>query len=209
MDRHKPGFGPEFLLTSLAWASGWQVREWTLSGNCRTEVEFGSAPLPFDLRRHRQEPRDQTDSANSPFHSHPYHRRGRQIPRLRRGRESASDRWAHGLRGRPGVAQPFRCRDQFQVAASRRDSTEARGMRKYSSLRWKLTALIAGGSVVAAVIAAAGFSWVDLNRFWQSANLHVIAIAHIVADQAEPAITLGDRKAAGEILGSLRADSLL
>ena len=82
-------------------------------------------------------------------------------------------------------------------------------MRKYSSLRWKLTALIAGGSVVAAVIAAAGFSWFDLNRFWQSTNLHVIAIANIVADQAEPAITLGDRKAAGEILGSLRADSLL
>jgi signal transduction histidine kinase/AmiR/NasT family two-component response regulator len=82
-------------------------------------------------------------------------------------------------------------------------------MRKYSSLRWKLTALIAGGSVVAAVIAAAGFSWFDLSRFWQSTNAHVIAIANIVADQAEPAITLSDRKAAGEILGSLRADSLL
>ena len=82
-------------------------------------------------------------------------------------------------------------------------------MRKYSSLRWRLIALIAGGSVVASVIAAAGFSWFDLKRFWQSTNAHVIAIANIVADQAEPAITLGDRKAAGEILGSLRADSLL
>jgi signal transduction histidine kinase len=82
-------------------------------------------------------------------------------------------------------------------------------MRKYSSLRWKLTSLIAGGSVVASVIAAAGFSWFDVQRFWQSTNAHVVAIANIVADQAEPAITLGDRKAAAEILGSLRADGLL
>ncbi|HLK62091.1 MAG TPA: ATP-binding protein [Bryobacteraceae bacterium] len=82
-------------------------------------------------------------------------------------------------------------------------------MRRYSSLRWKLTALIVGGSVVAAVIAAAGFTWFDLNRFWQSTTVHVIAIANIVADQAAPAITLGDRKAAAEILGSLRADSAL
>jgi len=82
-------------------------------------------------------------------------------------------------------------------------------MREYSSLRWRLITLIAGGSVVAAVIAAAGFSWFDLKRFWQSTNAHVIAIANIVADQSGPAVTLGDRKAAGEILGSLRTDDLL
>jgi signal transduction histidine kinase/CheY-like chemotaxis protein len=82
-------------------------------------------------------------------------------------------------------------------------------MTRYLSLRWKLTGLIAGGSVVAAVIAAAGFTWFDLNRFWASSNAQVTAIGNIVADQAAPAIMLGDRKAATEILGSLRGDSLV
>ena len=82
-------------------------------------------------------------------------------------------------------------------------------MRRYSSLRWKLIVLIASGSVVAAVIAAAGFSWFDLKRFQQATNAQVVAIGNIVADQVAPAITLGDRKAAGEILNSLRADSLI
>lgn len=69
--------------------------------------------------------------------------------------------------------------------------------------------LIAGGSIVAAVIAAAGFSWFDLNRFWEHTSAEVAAIANIVADQAGPAIALQDRKAAGEILGSLRAEGLV
>ena len=67
-------------------------------------------------------------------------------------------------------------------------------------------ALIAGGGVVSALIAAAGFSWLDVNRFWQNTNAQIVAIASIVADQVEPAIVLGDRKAAAEILSSLRAD---
>jgi signal transduction histidine kinase/ActR/RegA family two-component response regulator len=79
-------------------------------------------------------------------------------------------------------------------------------MRRYSSLRRKLTALIAGGGVATALIAAAGFSWLDVHRFWQNTNAQVAAIASIVADQVEPAIALGDRKAAAEILNSLRAD---
>ncbi len=82
-------------------------------------------------------------------------------------------------------------------------------MLKRTSLRWKLAALIAAGSVVASVIAAAGFSWFDLKRSWHYANAHINAIGAIVADQAEPAIALGDRKAAGEILGFLRADNLV
>jgi len=76
-------------------------------------------------------------------------------------------------------------------------------------LRWRLTGLIAGGSVVAAVIAAAGFSWVDLRRFWQHSQDEVQAVGKVVADQAGPAITLGDRNAAVEILGSLGSDSLI
>jgi signal transduction histidine kinase/ActR/RegA family two-component response regulator len=79
-------------------------------------------------------------------------------------------------------------------------------MRRYSSLRRKLTALIAGGGIVTALIAAAGFSWLDVHRFWESTNAEVFAISSIVADQVEPAIALGDRKAAAEILNSLLAD---
>jgi signal transduction histidine kinase len=82
-------------------------------------------------------------------------------------------------------------------------------MKRYFSLRRKLTALIAGGGIVSALIAAAGFSWLDVNRFWQSTNAQVVAIASIVADQVEPAIALGDRKAAAEILNSLRADRMI
>jgi signal transduction histidine kinase/ActR/RegA family two-component response regulator len=79
-------------------------------------------------------------------------------------------------------------------------------MKHYSSLRRKLTALIAGGGIVTALIAAAGFTLLDVSRFWQSTNAQITAIASIVADQVEPAIALGDRKAATGILNSLRAE---
>jgi signal transduction histidine kinase/CheY-like chemotaxis protein len=82
-------------------------------------------------------------------------------------------------------------------------------MKRYTSLRWKLTWLIAGGSMVTAVIAAVGFSWVDLRRFWQHTNSEVAAIAAVVASQVAPAITLEDKPAAAEILASLAADSLV
>jgi signal transduction histidine kinase len=82
-------------------------------------------------------------------------------------------------------------------------------MRKYTSLRWKLTYLIAAGSAFAAVLAATGFTWFDLQRFWKHTGNEITAIGDIVADQVGPAITLGDRNAADEILGSLRADALL
>jgi Periplasmic sensor domain len=82
-------------------------------------------------------------------------------------------------------------------------------MKRYASLRWKLTWLIAGGSVVTAAIAAAGFSWVHLRQFWRDANSEISAIAAVVADQVAPAVTLGDRGAAAEILRSVSADSLV
>jgi signal transduction histidine kinase/ActR/RegA family two-component response regulator len=82
-------------------------------------------------------------------------------------------------------------------------------MKRYTSLRWKLTWLIAGGSMVTAAIAAAGFSWVNLSRFWQHTNSETGAIAAIVADQVAPAITLEDKRAAAEILRSLSQDSLV
>ena len=82
-------------------------------------------------------------------------------------------------------------------------------MTRYTSLRGKLTALIAGGGVVAAVIAAVGFSWFDLNRYWERTRAEVYSIGSVVADQIGPAMAFGDRKAAGETLGSVRADSLI
>jgi signal transduction histidine kinase/CheY-like chemotaxis protein len=82
-------------------------------------------------------------------------------------------------------------------------------MRSYNSLRWRLTALIAAGSVVSAIIAAAGFSWFDLQRFWEHSRTEVEAVGNVVSDQAGPAITLGDRRAAGEVLGALRSDNLI
>ena len=82
-------------------------------------------------------------------------------------------------------------------------------MKRYRSLRWKLAALIAGGSVLTTAIAVAGFVWVDLNRFWEHANAEVAAISGVVGDQLGPAVALGDRKAAGEILSSLRSDPLI
>ena len=82
-------------------------------------------------------------------------------------------------------------------------------MRRYASLRWRLTGLIVAGSVVSAVIAAAGFSWVELKRFWIHSRAEVQAVGNVISDQVGPAITLDDRKAAGEILASLRSDGLI
>ena len=82
-------------------------------------------------------------------------------------------------------------------------------MTRFSSLRGKLTALIAGGSMATAAIAAAGFSWFDFSRFWQTTGAEVAAISEVVADQSGPAVALGDRKAAEEILNSLRGDPLI
>ncbi len=82
-------------------------------------------------------------------------------------------------------------------------------MKRYRSLRWKLAALIAAGSVLTTVIAVAGFVWVDLNRFWAGTNAEVAAIGGVVGDQIGPALALADRKSAGEILKSLRSDPLI
>ena len=82
-------------------------------------------------------------------------------------------------------------------------------MTRYSPLRRRLTALIAGGGVVTALIAAAGFAWLDFNRFWLSTNAEISAIANIVADHAEPAIPVGDRQAAADILTSLYASRII
>jgi len=78
--------------------------------------------------------------------------------------------------------------------------------RGYLSLRWKLAALIAGGSVVGAVLAAAGFVWSEVQRNGSYADSEVAAIANIVADQVAPAFSLSDRKGANEILSSLGAE---
>jgi two-component system, sensor histidine kinase len=78
--------------------------------------------------------------------------------------------------------------------------------RGYLSLRWKLAALIAGGSVVGAVLAATGFVWSEVQRNGSYADSEIAAIANIVADQVGPAFSLSDPKGANEILSSLRAE---
>ena len=82
-------------------------------------------------------------------------------------------------------------------------------MKRYRSLRWKLAALIASGSVLTTIIAVAGFVWVDLNRFWEHTADEAAAICGVVGDQLGPAVALGDRKAAREILNSLRSEPLI
>lgn len=75
-----------------------------------------------------------------------------------------------------------------------------------SSLRRKLLSIVVTGSLIVGLIAAAGMTWWDLNRFWERAAAEMTVIARIVADQVAPALLLGDQKAAAEIIGSLRAD---
>ncbi|HTS25204.1 MAG TPA: ATP-binding protein [Bryobacteraceae bacterium] len=82
-------------------------------------------------------------------------------------------------------------------------------MTRTVSLKWKLTFLIAGGSAFAVALAATGFTWLDLRRFWLHTGEEVTAIGNIVADQVGPAITLGDRSAAQDVLNSLRADAVV
>ncbi|MEO8597724.1 MAG: ATP-binding protein [Candidatus Solibacter sp.] len=82
-------------------------------------------------------------------------------------------------------------------------------LRRGASLKWKLTSLIVAGSAFAAILAAAGFTWFDLRRYWQHTGDEITAIGNIVADQVGPAITLGDRSAAKDILSSLRAEAFL
>src|SRR5712691_3713326 len=82
-------------------------------------------------------------------------------------------------------------------------------MRSYTPLRRELTALIAGGGVVAALVVAAGFSWFDLYRSGRRTNNELAAVANVIAAQVGPAITRGDLQSAAEILSSVREDPLI
>jgi signal transduction histidine kinase/ActR/RegA family two-component response regulator len=82
-------------------------------------------------------------------------------------------------------------------------------MTRNASLRRRLVAQIVAGGVATSIVAAAGFSWLDLKRFRKSTEAEVAAIGAIVADQAAPAISLKDHKAAAEILNSLEAVGLI
>ncbi|HZI75640.1 MAG TPA: CHASE sensor domain-containing protein, partial [Gemmatimonadales bacterium] len=79
-------------------------------------------------------------------------------------------------------------------------------MNRSLSLRAKLISVIVGVSLVAEALAAAGFSWLAVRRYWQFTDSQVEAIGAIVADHAAPAIALRDRKAADELLSSLHAE---
>ncbi|MBZ5607998.1 MAG: response regulator [Acidobacteriia bacterium] len=80
-------------------------------------------------------------------------------------------------------------------------------MTQSTSLRRKLISIMSAGSVLTALIAAAAFTWWDLNRFWEWTASELTAMASVVGDQVGPAVVLKDPKAAAEILASLRSDS--
>ena len=80
-------------------------------------------------------------------------------------------------------------------------------MNQTSSLRRKLISITLVGSVLTALVAAAAFTWWDLSRFWEWTGAEVTALASVVGDQVGPAVVLNDRKAAAEILASLRSDA--
>jgi signal transduction histidine kinase len=82
-------------------------------------------------------------------------------------------------------------------------------IQRYASLRWKLTFLVVSASTFAVCLAAAGFTWLDIQRFWGHTGAEVGAVGDIVADQVGPAITLSDRTAAQDVLASLRADAVI
>jgi signal transduction histidine kinase/CheY-like chemotaxis protein len=69
-----------------------------------------------------------------------------------------------------------------------------------------LLGLIAGGGIVTAIVAAAGFCWMDLNILLERTDAQVGAIAKIVSDQVGGALARGDRKTANETLRWLGAD---
>ena len=82
-------------------------------------------------------------------------------------------------------------------------------MTGFSSLRQRLTALIAGAAIVTSLIAAVGFTYMDLNLGRQRSASQVAAIAGIISGQAGAALARGDRAAAAEILLWLRSDDFL
>ena len=77
---------------------------------------------------------------------------------------------------------------------------------KGRSIRWRTTALIIGGSVVSAVLIAAGVAGFGVNRFWQATGAEVSVVGRLASYQAAPALTRGDREAAAQVLASLRGE---
>ena len=82
-------------------------------------------------------------------------------------------------------------------------------MKRFHSLRWKLTFLTAVASGIAATIAGTGFAWFHFQHVRQHTNSQVAVIGSIIADRVGREIELGDHQAAREILGSLGAASII
>ena len=77
---------------------------------------------------------------------------------------------------------------------------------KGRSIRWRTTVLIIGGSVVSAMLIAAGVAGFGVNRFWQATGAEVSVAGRLASYQAAPALARGDRDAAAQVLASLRAE---
>src|SRR5262245_26951532 len=87
-------------------------------------------------------------------------------------------------------------------------ATAARALRRSaSSLRVKLTALIAGVAIFAAVSITAVRTVILTHEAESELGRRATVYVGLLADQLEPALLLGDRSAAAEVLASAAADS--
>ncbi|HUB78309.1 MAG TPA: ATP-binding protein [Bryobacteraceae bacterium] len=77
---------------------------------------------------------------------------------------------------------------------------------KRRSIRWRTTALIIGGSLVCAMLIAAGVAGFGVNRFWQATGAEMSVAGRLASYQAAPALVRGDRDAAAQVLASLSGD---
>ena len=77
---------------------------------------------------------------------------------------------------------------------------------KRRSIRWKTTALIIGGSLVCAMLIAAGVAGFGVNRFWQATGAEMSVAGRLASYQAAPFLANGDRDAAAQVLASLRSE---
>lgn len=80
---------------------------------------------------------------------------------------------------------------------------------KSSSIRTKLSILIVGTTSVALVLAGGGLLTYESRQYRTAATREISALAEIVAASSTAALSFGDKKAAGETLGSLSVDRRL
>ena len=82
-------------------------------------------------------------------------------------------------------------------------------MKPHTSLRWRLTAFVMCGGIVAAVLTTMGFAAFDLYRSWERTGMELSTAGAMMEDGAAQAIVAGNSQAAGRVLVSLQADRII